>query len=113
MKRIPTITATIAAAAFGLHLAGGAAFAAPQDADSWRNFTVLGVLGVTLGAYYTNEDGERVVNPRAHREVYRNAPNAGRFDNARRNQAIVPPHYGSRRYDPRRQFGPLHRAKQR
>lgn len=107
MKRI----LIIAAAAFVLPLSTGAALAAPQQDDSWRNFTVLGVLGVTLGAYHTNEDGKRVVNPRAHREVYRNTPSAGRFDDARRNQAIVPPYYGSRRYDPRRQFGRLHRTR--
>lgn len=101
----------IIAAALALPLIAGAASAAPQPGDGWRNFTVLGVLGVTLGAYHTNEDGETVVNPRAHREIYRSTPSRGRFDDARRNQAIVPPYYGSRRYDPRRQFGRLHRAK--
>ncbi len=101
----------IIAAIFAMPLMVGPALAAPQIDSDWRNFTVLGVLGVTLGAYHTNEDGESVKNPRAHREVYRNAPSRGGFDDARRNQAIVPPYYGSRRYDPRRQFGPLHRTK--
>jgi len=104
-------TLIIAVTALAIPLMGGGALAASQQEDSWRNFTVLGVLGVTLGAFHTNEDGEQVVNPRAHREVYRNTPSRGRFDEARRNQAIVPPYYGSRRYDPRRQFGRLHRAK--
>lgn len=98
----------IAAALVALPLLAAPASAASQPDDSWRNFTVLGVFGVTLGAYHTNEDGETVVNPRAHREVYRNTPSRGRFDDARRSQAIVPPYYGSRRYDPRRQFGRLH-----
>jgi hypothetical protein len=100
----------IVAAALALPLLVAPASAAPKQEDSWRNFTVLGVLDVTLGAYHTNEDGETVLNPRAHREVYRNAPSRGRFDEARRAQAIVPPYYGARRYDPRRQFGRLHRT---
>ncbi|MGB0411246.1 MAG: hypothetical protein ACPGFA_06645 [Pikeienuella sp.] len=107
MKRSLIIVAALVAAP----LFATSANAAPQANDSWRNFTVLGVLGVTLGAYHTNEEGKQVVNPRAHRQVYRNTPSAGRFDQARRNHAIVPPYYGARRYDPRRQFGPLHRLK--
>lgn len=110
MTRSLILAAALAAPLLGGALAATPALAGPQTDDSWRTFTVLGVLGVTLGAYHTNENGERVSDPRAHREVYRNAPDLGRFDEARRNHAIVPPYYGSRRYDPRRRFGPLHRS---
>ena len=61
MKRSLTIVAALVTAP----LFAASANAAPQANDSWRNFTVLGVLGVTLGAYHTNEEGKQVVNPRA------------------------------------------------